>query len=260
MKAPILDLSNQEGLINKTSYLAANATDFANLSLIQKYQIDTALFIFYNGDLAQIVDVNKLTEFYTFKNASNINKCYLYDQKFVLALAPLGGPAAGGLMEELGFMGIKNFFACGSAGQIDQAQDATQFVLVEQAIRCEGTSYHYLEPALSVATDQSLTDYIASYLQSNNYQFTRAITWTTDAFYRETADAIALRRGQGAVCVEMECASWAAIAKFRGYRFAQLLYFSDALKQTGWAWHATKEELKSLVIKLMIDCVAQYKH
>lgn len=240
--------------------MTANAADFDNLNLIQKYKIDTALFIFYTGDLAEIVDISKLTHFYTFKGASNLNQCYLYDHQFVLATAPLGGPAAAGLMEELGFMGIKNFFACGSAGQIDPAQDATQFVVVERAIRDEGTSYHYLEPALSVATSPDLTDYLANYLQSQHHQFTRAITWTTDAFYRETPDLIALRRQQGAVCVEMECASWAAVAQFRGYHFAQLLYFSDALKQTGWGWHPTRKELHGLVIKLMLDCVAQYKH
>ena len=58
-------------------------------------------------------------------------------------------------------MGIKNFFACGSAGQIDQSIDSTAFVLVDRAIRCEGASYHYLEPSLYIETDKDLTNFIA---------------------------------------------------------------------------------------------------
>ncbi len=38
----------------------------------------------------------------------------------------------------------------------------------------------------------------------------------------------------------MEYAAWASIAKYRGYKFAQRLYFSYAVKQSGWAWHPTK--------------------
>lgn len=256
MDTPILEFFNEEGLINKDSYLA-NSPDFKKMNLIKEYHIDTALFVFHQN-IEEVVALDKLEEFYDFTNASNINKCYIYDKKFVLAISPLGGPAAGGLMEELGFMGIKNFFACGSAGQIDQAKNPAEFVLVKQAIRCEGTSYHYLPPSLSVATDQDLTNFVATYLQQNNYQFNQAATWTTDAFYRETASEVNSRKKQGAVCVEMECASWAAIAKFRGYKFTELLYFSDAVKQEGWQWHPTKEELKNAIIKLMIGCVEEF--
>lgn len=256
MNAPILDFFNEEGLINKESYIA-NSTDFDRMDLIKEYKIDTALFIFHRK-IEEVVDINKLEEFYHFISASNVNKCYIYDKKYILATSPLGGPAAGGLMEELGFMGLKNFFACGSAGQIDQSKNSVEFVLVDKAIRCEGTSYHYLKPSLYVETDKDLTNFVAEYLNKKNYKFNKSATWTTDGFYRETLSELELRKTQGAVCVEMECASLAAIAKFRGYRFAQLLYFSDAVKQEGWNWHPTKKELKNAVIKLMIDCVEKY--
>ena len=106
---------------------------------------------------------------------------------------------------------------------------------------------------------KSLNEYLANFLTRNNYLYQSSNTWTTDSFYRETVTEIELRKSQGAVCVEMECASWAAVAKYRGYKFAQLLYFSDALKQEGWGWHPNKKELKHMVIKLMLECVANYK-
>lgn len=254
---PISDFFNEEGLINKDSYFAGNESAFARANKLKEYNIDTALFIFHKDEISLVLDESKLEEIYIFLNGSNKNPCYIYDKKFVVALSPLGGPAATGLMEELGFMGIKNFFACGSAGQIDFTKDSSEFVLVEKAIRREGASYHYLKPSIYVETDKELTNFIASFLKKNNFRFNRSATWTTDAFYRETAAEIKKRKSQGAVSVEMEAASWAAVAKFRGYKFAQLLYFSDAVKQ-GWQWHANKEELKKMVIALMLDCVSEF--
>lgn len=258
MDKPILDFFDEEGLINKESY-TQNSKDFHRQELITKYNITSALFVFIKDDVNAILDPNKLEDFYIFTNGSNRNPCYIYDKKFIIAITPLGGPAAGGLMEELGFMGITNFFACGSAGQINHNFESSHFILVDKAIRCEGTSYSYLPPSLYAYTDESLTNYLASYLEENNYKYSKAATWTTDSFYRETQSELELRVSQGAACVEMECASWCAIAKYRGYKFTQLLYFSDALKQEGWKWKVDKKELKNSIIKLMIDCVGKYK-
>ena len=258
MDKPILDFFEEESLINKKSYMQ-NSHDFERQELLDKYSINTALFIFVKEDISTVVDTSKLEEFYLFTNGSNRNQCYIYDKKFVLAVTPLGGPAAGGLMEELGFMGITNFFACGSAGQINHAVESSHFILVDKAIRCEGTSYSYLKPSLYAYTDESLTNYLANYLDKNDYKYTKAATWTTDSFYRETQSELELRVSQGAVSVEMECASWCAIAKYRGYKFAQLLYFSDALKQDGWKWKMDRKELKKSIINLMLDCLSQYK-
>lgn len=253
MDAPILDFFNEKGIIEKEVYIKNQGEDFKNIDLIKKYKIDTALFLFTHDINEEYLDSNLLEEVYNFRSGSNFNTCYIYDKKIVLAIAPLGCPAAGGMMEELGFLGITNFFACGSAGQIDSSLDPTEFVLVTKAIRDDGFSYHYLQPSVYAETDKELTTKLADYLDKNNYLYNLSATWTTDAFFRETPSAVELRKSQGAVCVEMECSGWCAVAKYRGYKFAQLLYFSDAVKQEGWKWHEKKNDLKFLVNKLMVD-------
>lgn len=257
MDAPILDFFDEEGVINKETYMATGK-GFEKMHLIEEYKISSALFIFYKNEMDLICDPALLEDFYTFSNGSNVNQCYIYDKKFVLAICPLGAPSAGGLMEELGFMGVKNFFACGSAGQIDLGKPSSELVLVEKAIRGEGFSYHYQKPSLYAETSHHLTEHIANFLQKRNMKFYKSTTWTTDAFYRETLSEVELRKKQGAVCVEMECSGLCAVAKFRGYNFAQLLYFSDAIKQEGWAWNAERKQLKIMVIKLMIDCLIDF--
>ncbi len=257
MDIPILDLFEDESLINKETVLDHDLEMVALADELKTKGIDTVLFVFARDD-HNCFDKMELVKCYEFKNASNINLVYNYKDKFLIARAPLGGPSAGGFMEELGFLGIKNFFACGSAGLIDENADASEFVLPIRAIRDEGTSYHYLKPSVYAETDAHLTNVIENYLKKLKLKYNKSTTWTTDAFYRETKQAVEKRKNQGAVCVEMECASWCAIAQFRGYKFAQLLYFSDVVKQSGHKWHANRKELRQQIINLMIDCVEEF--
>jgi len=66
------------------------------------------------------------------------------------------------------------------------------------------------------------------------YPFAEGKTWTTDAFFRETQAKLKRRKEQGCISVEMECASLAAIAKFRDVAFAQFFYATDTLDGDGW--------------------------
>lgn len=71
-------------------------------------------------------------------------------------------------------------------------------------------------------------------LNQHNCTYTCGKTWTTDAPYRETQAKIVKRREQGAICVEMGCASMAAVAKFRNKDFFQFLYATDNLDSIQW--------------------------
>ena len=258
MDFPIIEFFEDEGFITKERYLASNEELAIKQAMLSQYKIDTALLIFTrNFEKIQEDRPGAFEEFYYFKNGSNTNICYIYNKSFIVALSPLGSANASGLMEELGFLGITKFFACGSAGQIDHNITSAGFILVDRAIRDEGVSYHYLKPSVYVETDKELTSFIATYLSENNFEFNISTTWTTDAFFRETPLAIEKRTSQGAVAVEMECAGWASVAKYRDYQFAQLLYFSDAVNQN-WKWRPNKNELKNTIINLMIDCVEKF--
>lgn len=50
--------------------------------------------------------------------------------------------------------------------------------------------------------------------------YLRTISWTTDAFYRETPAKVSLRRQEGCLCVEMEAAALFAVAQFWGVPLA----------------------------------------
>ena len=63
---------------------------------------------------------------------------------------------------------------------------------------------------------------------------TQGKTWTTDAFYRETPEKVQRRRAQGCVCVEMEAAAVAALARFRGKDAFIFFYAGDSLDNDTW--------------------------
>ena len=70
-----------------------------------------------------------------------------------------------------------------------------------------------------------------------------------------------MAKNLGAVAVEMECAAWCAVAKYRGLKFAQLLYFSDLVKTSGWerylkltkGYHDDGKDVIVTIVKDMID-------
>ncbi len=259
MRPPIIEFYKDAGTIGKEVYHKINTRFAKIIEEIEKLNIDTALFAFPKEFPEDIKKKMKLL--YKSETASYDYPIYVYDNKFIIVNIPIGAPLAIGLMEELGFLGINNFFACGSAGLINPEIDSTNFLLVNRAIRDEGSSYKYEKPAVYTYTDKVLTEKLADYLSSNNINFLPVTTWTTDAFFRETPNCIKKRLKQGAVCVEMECASWCAVARYRGYRFAQLLYTGDVTKQGKWGGFRDKTERyksKYQILDLMINFVVDF--
>jgi len=258
MKYPITEFYKDEGVINKAEFLKTHPEHPLYAEKLKENKINTALFVF-TRELESLFK-GKLELLYTFITASQQQPIYIYNKQFLIVNQHIGAPMANGMMEELGSIGITNFFACGSAGLINHDIDTSNFILVNQAIRDEGSSYKYLKPSVYAYPDEELTNYIANFLAKNNYKFITATTWTTDAFFRETPKCIEKRKKQGAVCVEMECSAWCATAKFHGYKFAQLLYTSDAVKQLNWELKTKDERTKTkeTIIKLMAKCVGQF--
>lgn len=151
-----------------------------------------------------------------------------------LSMPHVGGPAASAFIEEVWPRGGKYFVFFGAAGVLDRNIPLNSFILPTAAVRDEGLSYHYLPPAEEVALDAVCVAACREALESLGLPYTQGKTWTTDAFYRETRGKMERRKAQGCVSVEMECAALAAVAQFRGLRFAQFFYTTDNLDGPVW--------------------------
>lgn len=107
-------------------------------------------------------------------------------------------------------------------------------IVVDSALRDEGTSHHYLAASRFVDADTDASVAIISALEQADIPYVRGRSWTTDAIYRETRERMTRRVDEGCIAVEMEAAAFFSIARYRGVRVGQLLYAGDALAGERW--------------------------
>jgi uridine phosphorylase len=127
----------------------------------------------------------------------------------------VGAPFAVLVAEQLFVSGCRLLISMTSAGQIVSVGPTPYFVLIDRALRDEGTSQHYMPPSVFSEADVALADRAWPALATLREPVHRGLAWTTDAPYRETEAAIAAARAHGALAVEMEAAALYAFARAR---------------------------------------------
>jgi uridine phosphorylase len=117
--------------------------------------------------------------------------------------------------EQLFASGCRLLVSMTSAGQIAASGPTPYFILIDRALRDEGTSYHYLPPSMFSEADETLVEPVFQALSASPITHFRGATWTTDAPFRETETAIEMARERGVLAVEMEAAALYAFARAR---------------------------------------------
>lgn len=154
--------------------------------------------------------------------------------KIAFFMSRVGASACVVSCEEVMAMGLEKLIMFGTCGVLNKDIGDCSIIIPTNAIRDEGTSYHYLEESEEVSVNEKYVDIFERILQEHNYSYIKGKVWTTDAPYRETKDKMLKRKGQGCVCVDMECSAMAAVAKFRNKDFFQFFYAADNLDSTNW--------------------------
>ena len=152
----------------------------------------------------------------------------------LLTLGQVGCPACAGNLDLFNALGVTKVMFCGGGGVLDKNIEVGRLLVVDGAIRDEGFSYQYIAPSRVIYTDPAVTEKIINCLEEKGVSYLRGLTWTTDAIFRETADRIDARKGEGAKIVEMEQAGCIAVAQFRGFSYGALIYGGDDLSGDEW--------------------------
>jgi hypothetical protein len=92
----------------------------------------------------------------------------------------VGGSFSVLVAEQLFASGCRLLINVASAGQITDVGPPPYYILIERAMRDEGTSYHYLPPSAYVAADPALIGLARKALRSRRTLHV-GTTWTTDA-------------------------------------------------------------------------------
>ncbi|MDB4089662.1 nucleoside phosphorylase [Gammaproteobacteria bacterium] len=131
------------------------------------------------------------------------------------------------IAEQLFVSGCELLISITSAGIIKQSGSNKKFALITQAIRDEGTSYHYL-PKNELS---ELCQKLLKKLKNDNNLWSEVKSWTTDAPYRETMSAIDQMRKDNIICVEMEASALYAFAKAKNKEVVCFAHLTNTMAQ-----------------------------
>ncbi len=144
----------------------------------------------------------------------------------------VGAPFAVLVAEELFASGCRLLISITSAGQILALGEPPYFMLIERALRDEGTSYHYLPPAPYSELHPVLSTMVRAAWSEAGGLLHVGASWTTDAPFRETEAAIAAHRAQGILAVEMEAAALYALATAKQQNIICFAHITNQMAQT----------------------------
>ena len=141
----------------------------------------------------------------------------------------VGAPFAVLVAEELFECGCRSLISLTSAGQIVPAGNPPYFVVIDRALRDEGTSYHYAAPDVFAQADPHIVDLAMRALENAGLPAYVGPSWTTDAPFRETAAAVAAARAKGVLAVEMEAAALYTFARRRNKAVLCLAHVTNTM-------------------------------
>lgn len=210
------------------------------------------------NEMLQSGMLNQVATFYSATVNLPIYETKYNGKSIAIVQGFLGAAGSAGLLEELIAMGFKKFIVCGAAGVLQKGIQVGHLVIPDSAVRDEGVSYHYVAPSREIECNKHALDTIVEVFEKGKIPYIKAKTWTTDAFYRETEDKIALRVSEGCVTVEMEAAAFFAVSKFRNVVLGQILFGGDDLSGVEWdsrQFNSRGEIRKNLVELSLKTCL-----
>jgi uridine phosphorylase len=142
----------------------------------------------------------------------------------------VGAPYAVLIAEEMFASGCKLLISVTSSGQIMPVRLPPYFIMIERALRDEGTSYHYMAASDDSHADGRLISVLDGAFEEFPVPVLTSATWTTDAPFRETELAIDAMVKRYLMAVEMEAAALYAFAQVRQQ---PVLCFAHVINQMG---------------------------
>jgi uridine phosphorylase len=172
----------------------------------------------------------------------------------------VGAPYAVLVAEELFASGCQLLISITSAGQITPVGQTPYFVLIDRALRDEGTSYHYLPPSPFCALRPELEELLRNTWGIGNVQMHIGASWTTDAPFRETELMIAACRTQGILAVEMEAAALYALAQAKQYDIVCFAHVTNQMAQQGDDFEKGPDQGSQAALQVIRHTAQLWKH
>lgn len=209
------------------------------------------IITFFKDAIDRLLADHKIEHLVTIPGENDFIVYKFTDADIAIIHGVVGGPACGGHLDELIGLGVDEIIFCGGGGVLRKDIAVGKLIVVDGSIRDDGFSYHYAKPSRIIYADKNVENEICSYLDELGISYLKGLTWTTDAFYRETKSKIELRKSEGALIVEMEQAGCIAVSQFRNIKYGAIIYGGDDVSGEVWDkrnWGDRKDSRYSLVM------------
>ncbi len=208
--------------------------------MMHRHEVDVpkvAVLCFFNELLEQLAAEGRLEVKYVLHSEIGRNPVYEYQSAegpVAVVLPGVGAPLAAGFVEEMVAIGVTTFVAVGGAGALVDELARGHVMVGAAALRDEGTSFHYAAPSRIIDADPLGVGVLEDLLTERSIPYFVGRTWTTDGLFRESRSRVQRRIDENCSMVDMESSAFIAVARYRGLRFAQLLYAGDSLAGEQW--------------------------
>ncbi len=193
-----------------------------------------ALFCVTRHDLRAFVKILQGKLLVPWQRYREVYQGYAGEKQVTIALTLPGAPNCVALAEELAAFGMKKLLFVGYCGSLQPGIRAGDIICPTEAIREEGTSFHYLPAGVPAEPDQETQGVIFQCLERTKVPFHQGKIWTTDAIYRETKGKVKQYQAAGVLGVEMELAALFAFGMAQQVAVGGLLVVTDELSRESW--------------------------
>ena len=151
-----------------------------------------------------------------------------------VARIPVGGARSAMTLEELMALGARTFLIAGATGALKPGIQVGDYVIATNALREEGTSYHYQPPEHQARADGPATRALIEAAKASQRPAHAGRVWSTDAPYREFTGKVRHYGEQGVLSVDMEASALMIVSEFRGVDLGLILTVSDLVYRRDW--------------------------
>ena len=199
-----------------------------------KVAVSCFSYVTFDRMLALFPDATQIAELKTASQRYPVYRVTYRDVELALYMSAVGAPVCVGQQEELYALGVETLVLFGTCGVLDRNIADCAVILPTSALRDEGTSYHYAPPGDEIAVNVHYGRLFLDMMEEMKLPCVSGKCWTTDSMYRETREKTDRRKAAGCICVDMECASVAAVAQFRKKEALHFFYAADNLDGAEW--------------------------
>lgn len=152
-----------------------------------------------------------------------------------------GGPYCSIVLEELSVFGVRYAVGYGFSGTLDSNINPGTIMVAESSYCSDAISKLYTRDS-EVYADTEMLESLKGLLQSHGLRTEVGKVWTVDALYRYYPSTAAYWRRKGAKFVNLETASFYAVAKSKGIKAVYLSVVSDIVHGQKWSGWSTDLE------------------